>query len=154
MKNIKTKICSKCKKRKDVKLFSKNPKLLCGYNSWCKQCENDQAKKWYWNNRHKVLKKSKDLKFQQERLNYGLLYRYNISLEKYNELLKKQNSVCAICKNSESSKHQNGKIKRLSVDHDHRTERIRGLLCMNCNIAIGKLNEDIKLFQKAIDYLS
>ena len=71
---------------------------------------------------------------------------YSISIEEYNELFTKQGGVCAIC--GRESK------KSLGVDHEHKTGKVRGLLCSNCNTAIGQLNDDPKLLLKAIAYLT
>ena len=63
----------------------------------------------------------------------GVLYRYGLRF--YDELLSIQNGKCAFCgqePDPESSKHY-----RLSVDHDHKTGRIRGLLCFSCNAKLG-----------------
>lgn len=67
-------------------------------------------------------------------------------------LLKKQNGVCAICKNQETRK-MNGKLMRLSVDHNHTTEQIRGLLCSSCNRGIGFMKESSVFLRDAADYL-
>ena len=67
-------------------------------------------------------------------------------------MYEQQNGVCAICGKPET-KVQYGKIQPLTVDHNHETGKVRGLLCFNCNIAIGKLKDDIVLLEKAIDYL-
>jgi len=72
---------------------------------------------------------------------------------KYNELLLKQNYVCAICLKAETRKHQNGKIARLSIDHCHKTGKIRGLLCGKCNFAIGQFNDNPYLCERATNYL-
>lgn len=60
---------------------------------------------------------------------------YGITPEQYAELFRKQNGMCAIC-------HQppRGKMKSLSVDHDHNTGKVRGLLCITCNRAVGYLD--------------
>jgi hypothetical protein len=63
---------------------------------------------------------------------YKLLKTYNITLNDYNEMFKKQEGKCSICK-----KHQNELKKILYVDHDHKTGKVRGLLCKNCNVALG-----------------
>jgi hypothetical protein len=78
----------------------------------------------------------------------SLKYLYNITQEKYDELSEIQNYLCAICR-------QESRIKgrELSVDHDHKTNAIRGLLCHKCNVAIGLLDENIEILQSAIDYL-
>lgn len=74
---------------------------------------------------------------------------FGLTLEEYDKMLKEQKGVCAIC----------GKINksgnRLSVDHNHLTGRVRGLLCTTCNSALGFFDGDggIKLLLNAIDYV-
>lgn len=59
----------------------------------------------------------------------------------------KQKNVCCICKQKCNTR------KTLSVDHDHKTGKIRGLLCVKCNTALGMLNDNIGTFENAINYL-
>lgn len=73
--------------------------------------------------------------------------RYGVTLAEYDALLAAQDGVCAICK-KKCSKHPN-----LSIDHDHATGKVRGLLCSACNIGIGSLREDPMIAQAAADYL-
>lgn len=75
----------------------------------------------------------------------GLKYRrlYGISPEELKILQEKQGGRCAICKNE----------RPLNLDHDHKTNKVRGLLCQQCNTALGMLNDSPVLFQRAIDYL-
>jgi hypothetical protein len=73
---------------------------------------------------------------------------YNITQEQYNELFYKQNGNCAIC-----GKNQSELKKVLSVDHNHITGKVRGLLCSKCNFGIGNLNDDINMLTQAIIYL-
>jgi len=74
---------------------------------------------------------------------------YGITLEEYEVLLIKQNNVCAICSASTGSNN-----KRLAVDHNHQTGVVRGLLCDDCNIGLGKFKDNPNLLIKAINYLS
>jgi hypothetical protein len=78
--------------------------------------------------------------------------KFGITLAQYRELAASQDMVCSICENPERET-RNGKIKALSVDHNHTTGQVRGLLCGSCNKAIGFLNEDPDLFAKAVSYL-
>jgi len=80
--------------------------------------------------------------------NYKLKSRYGIDIDEYNIIFSNQNGCCVIC-----GIHQSILYNKLAVDHDHTTGKVRGLLCMNCNTAIGKFNDDIKLLEKAIEYL-
>jgi hypothetical protein len=82
----------------------------------------------------------------------SLKRKYNVTVDEYNEMLEAQNSVCAICFQPETSTYK-GKVFRLAVDHCHSTEKIRGLLCRDCNQTLGKFNDDIQRFQNAVEYL-
>lgn len=77
---------------------------------------------------------------------------YGLTPEEYERLLLAQNGVCAICRQPEKYKLY-GKLKRLAVDHDHATNRVRGLLCHNCNIGIGNLGDSASRLRSAADYL-
>lgn len=83
-----------------------------------------------------------------------LQYRFGVTLHNYREMLNKQNGVCAICGKPETAKSNKGKLRLLSVDHDHRTGIIRGLLCSRCNTAMGLLLDDISILRAAIRYLT
>ena len=76
----------------------------------------------------------------------------NLYAKEYEELLKKQNHVCKICGNPETAKIQN-EVKSLAVDHCHRTNVVRGLLCSKCNTAIGLVKDNTDILSKMIDYL-
>lgn len=98
----------------------------------CVQCDREYYSK------HKAQHKSRALE-----LTYG------ITLEEYNDMLAKQNNCCAIC----SIVPDKGN-RRLAVDHDHLTGKIRGLLCDNCNNGLGRFKDRPDLLQKAASYLT
>lgn len=80
---------------------------------------------------------------------------FGLTRENYNEKLKNQNFVCAICEQPEKSLNSNtGTLKLLAVDHCHKTNNIRGLLCWRCNGTLGKIEDNIELLQSMIDYLT
>jgi Recombination endonuclease VII len=81
--------------------------------------------------------------------NSELKRRYGISLDEYNQLLKKQRGRCAICHTSKP----NGKDSMFYVDHDHKTGAVRGLLCHSCNIGLGCLSDNPARLRAAADYL-
>jgi len=68
-----------------------------------------------------------------------------LKLEEYDKILNEQKSVCAICKRKPK--------QRLSIDHNHKNGKVRGLLCYKCNAAIGMTNEDITILKSIIKYL-
>ena len=78
---------------------------------------------------------------------------YGITLIEYELMLKSQNGVCKICGQFETAKGNSGKILPLSIDHEHKTGKIRGLLCAKCNKALGLLNSDIEVSKAITKYL-
>ncbi len=89
-----------------------------------------------WRKAHPGWKRAQNL-----RANFG------ITVAEYNALLVKQGGVCAIC--GETC----GTGKMLAVDHCHKSGKIRGLLCFDCNSGIGKLKDDVEMLHRAISYL-
>jgi hypothetical protein len=77
-----------------------------------------------------------------------LKYYFGISLEEYNKIFTEQKGCCKIC-----GKHQTEFKKALFVDHDHTTGKIRGLLCLTCNLLIGRTKDDITILERALTYL-
>lgn len=77
-----------------------------------------------------------------------LRQRYGIDLDEYRSMLDAQDNACAIC----AIEHRPD--NRLHVDHCHDTMRVRGLLCQQCNVALGRFEDDRELLERAIDYLT
>ncbi len=69
---------------------------------------------------------------------------YNLSLEDYNKLYIAQSGKCAICDQFE---------EKLDVDHDHTTNEIRGLLCRQCNVALGMIQENMSILSNMAMYV-
>jgi hypothetical protein len=65
-------------------------------------------------------------------------------------MLKEQGGVCKIC-GTDKPWSRSGKF---TIDHDHATGRVRGLLCHNCNLGLGKFKDSIEFLRKAMEYLS
>lgn len=79
---------------------------------------------------------------------------YGITLEDYDKMFEAQKGLCAICGNPETVKRKNDTaIRRLAIDHDHRTGKIRGLLCGDCNVGLGKFKDSANIIDKAAKYL-
>jgi hypothetical protein len=74
---------------------------------------------------------------------------FGITRQQYLEILVKQSNHCAICP---ITPKQNG--KDLAVDHCHRTNRNRGLLCSQCNVGLGYFKDSPERLYSAINYLS
>jgi Recombination endonuclease VII len=85
---------------------------------------------------------------------YMLQRNFGISLQDYEDLLAAQGGACAVCGALNGTCIYSGeKTKSLAVDHDHKTGAVRGLLCNDCNRAIGQLKDNSELLRKAADYL-
>ena len=138
----------------------------------CKKCRASIRKNWSVNNtdaQKKLYKKRKDSeayqkkktteKYKRSILNSTLKNKYGISIDEYETLLEKQNNVCAICLKKETRIDKKTSLEiRLSVDHCHKKEAsgikyVRGLLCNNCNSALGLTNDSILLLGRMIKYL-
>ena len=104
------------------------------------------CKKCYWKIHHKTIAskiRNKDTRLRRE---------YNITYEEYLNMLLRHNHSCAICKrdfkdNILDRKHMS------YIDHNHNTNKVRGLLCINCNSLIGNCKEDVRILEYAISYL-
>ena len=80
--------------------------------------------------------------------------KFNLDWDVYQEMLKVSNGLCEICKQPETKlDYRTKNILNLSVDHDHDTKQIRGLLCMDCNRAIGMLQDSPEMLMSAFVYL-
>ena len=71
---------------------------------------------------------------------------YGISIDEFNQMMEDQGNKCYICDGD------NGHIA-LCIDHDHKTGKVRGLLCNKCNRAIGLLDDNPELLIIAAAYL-
>lgn len=120
------KYCKKCDKDKPLTEFTRNSRAKSGLTSYCKQC-------------NQILDFNKRLK--------GC---YKLSSLDYENLMYSQDNRCAICGEYWKPDKQS---RRLSIDHNHETGKIRGLLCRNCNTGIGMLKDNIQTIQNALDYL-
>lgn len=89
---------------------------------------------------------------QKKRSFKNNLKKYGITPENYQELFKQQEGKCAICSSSEVSVAR--RSYNLFVDHDHKTGKVRGLLCHHCNTGLGHYKDNTETLQKAIEYLN
>jgi ribosomal protein L37E len=144
------KLCKGCGVKKPLNEFPKHPHNKDGHTNLCKNCtyEVDKNRK----STHIRQKEWRD-RNKEKLADYDLRRRFDISLEEYDALLASQQGVCAICGRPEIRSYK-GKAKKLSVDHDHTTGKIRGLLCYKCNLGIGQFEDSIKLLDKAKEYLT
>lgn len=177
-----TKVCTKCKEIKLVSDFCKDKYQKDGLYPRCMECRRIHGKLWrerkntqpehrnklrrkarerYWRIRSPDWLKRK-CEYEKRRLkDRNLIYlssaerKYKISREWYETQLTRQNGLCAICGQPETTKNARNPnlIVRLSIDHNHKTGQIRKLLCHKCNVALGAFREDINILKNATAYL-
>lgn len=92
---------------------------------------------------HSLCNECKRATFREYQREIGRFKRHGITKEDYEKMERDQDNKCKIC----------AQTKALYIDHCHTTNRIRGLLCRDCNTAIGLLKENIDFFRRAIDYI-
>jgi hypothetical protein len=107
---------------------------------WRSGSPEEKSKMREYQKSYKERNKEKYRKIQKT---YELKTRYNLSYEEYEKMLEDQDGKCAICGNEE----------QLHVDHCHDTERVRGLLCMPCNIGLGMFRDNKDNLIKASEYV-
>ena len=110
-----------------------------------RRCRTHHARKSYESRMKKYDTPAKRYLYARRSM---LRKRYGITLEEYEAMAEAQGHRCKICRMRETEKYG-----LLHVDHDHRTARVRGLLCGNCNTGLGKFRDDPALLQSAIEYL-
>lgn len=125
--------CKRCDQWQPEAGFNKHPYTVDGLNPLCRDCVN---------NYNRI---------------YKLRTRYNMTQDQYDRILEDQNGVCAICEKLET---RAGRYN-LVIDHDHACcsgefscgECVRGLLCADCNTALGLFRDDTNSLQRASAYL-
>jgi hypothetical protein len=124
-----------CGVEKNITEFYMRDKKSGRRHSACKECDKARVKARHQANPERT--RNNDLK-----RNYG------ITLQEHQEMYEEQNGVCAVCE-----KPGDGKWKKLCVDHDHKTGKVRQLLCRNCNMVLGQVNDNPNLLSDMILYL-
>ena len=148
--------CSKCKEFKDLKEFSKDSSTKDGLKCGCRPCRGKESKEWQRNNPGKTSTASAKWYTNNPdgAKNRTLKLKYGITIETFNELLKSQDNLCAICKKPETATDKRlGGIRTLAVDHCHKTGKVRGLLCTCCNGALGFIKEDMMCALSLVKYI-
>jgi Recombination endonuclease VII len=123
------------------------------------QKQKEYQKQYYQNNKEHICQKTRDWRKNNpdKAKNGDLLKTSGRTLEDYMWKAQEQLGVCAICGKPETKVHpRTGKVQMMASDHNHKTGQLRGLLCQQCNTAIGSLMIDeqgIELLLSAISYV-
>lgn len=117
--------------------------------SWKRTPEQNKIKYLKSKEYHKLYYQRNKIKMDIKSHRSNLKNKFGLTIEDYNKLLTEQNFSCALC-----SKHVSENKKRLAVDHCHETGRVRGLLCMHCNAALGQLGDTSESIQRVLEYIN
>lgn len=148
--------CSNCNvAQPDDKFYQRSgrPGVL---HSWCISCmkelrvkRNPEIAEYQRKRRANYTEEDK-----QMGKDYQLRYKFDLTLSEYENLVESQQHSCAICRRPDGSDAAGlDSARRLSVDHDHTTRMVRGLLCTNCNNGLGRFMDSARLLRAAADYL-
>jgi hypothetical protein len=136
------KTCNRCNQKKELGLFAKGSGYKDGRRGICKKCHSEYMTKYYKDNPNKLKTAGKIEKNWR---------RHHITEEKYAELFCKHDGKCHACKINVAT----------NVDHDHQCcnkprscgKCVRGLLCHQCNSALGLLGDDRKKIKNLLEYI-
>jgi hypothetical protein len=111
-----------------------------------RQNSKEYIKAWQTANKDRIKKYRRNGDYKKK---------FGISLDEYNQILESQDGLCAICNQPETQQcYKTGVPYNLAVDHDHKTGKIRQLLCSRCNRALGIVDDNTELLLKMIDYIT
>lgn len=148
------KTCTKCKVSKSADQFHRRRCSEDGLQSWCKSCMNAAVAVNQTKNLERVRETTKAwakrnaeyvTDYRRKNSVRRRLKRYGISREAYDAMMEQCQGKCMICRKNPD--------RTLHIDHCHKTGRVRGLLCGNCNTAIGKFGDDPAVLAAAASYL-
>lgn len=132
--------CRECGRELDVSAFYTDRSQKDHKTRRCKECIKKYEMEW------------RRIHGCRDKGDYPRKYRlkeYGLTLEDFREMLKKQEGKCYLCGASDPK----GRGKNFHVDHDHKTNRVRALLCSTCNMGLGFLRDDPELMRKAAEYV-
>lgn len=157
--------CRKCKVEKPLVKFHRDKTRKDGHVATCAECRLAYSKEHHAKNKTKINKRMREyakvhrdsytkrqkkwrLKNPKKHKSQVLKMEYGITLEDYIKLLDLQSGGCGIC-----GKLPDSEEPYLAVDHSHETQKVRGILCRDCNLGVGHFKDDVELLTSAVIYL-
>jgi hypothetical protein len=117
---------------------------------YLKNKDKEKAAREIYYSKNKELILARNKKYNKEnpdkRKSAILKYEYGITLDQYNEMFKAQEGKCAICQ-----RHQNELTRTLCVDHNHKTNKVRSLLCLTCNTDVSVVENRLEEMMKYLN---
>ena len=119
------KICLSCNQSLPESSFHKRTYTSgnIGLQPKCKKCQHNKRAKYY--KPHEFMRR-----------------KFKLTEDQYNDLMKNNN--CQIC---------NAELTKKCIDHCHSTNKVRGVLCNNCNTSLGLVGDNIQTLETMINYL-
>ena len=146
--SITEKQCFKCKTTKPIADFQRNRRVKDGFATYCRACAGQLKREGYarWTPEQRELHRDRVLR-----------KRYGIGLEFVKQMYELQEGCCAICGKPGDRPaveyFRGSQAGVLCIDHCHKTGKVRGLLCTNCNVGLGRFGEDPAMFLRAAQYV-
>jgi hypothetical protein len=130
--------------------------------------KREQNRRWYWKNHDKVIAsynknkekykekrhqwyenwyKNHGVEYQENKRNQYLEKKYGLTTDQKRKLCEDSNWECKICHKKVET------LRKAHIDHDHKTGKIRGILCSKCNLGLGMFDDSINYLKSAIIYL-
>lgn len=151
MKNCSNQLCNQ-ENPQPLERFYKNPSNKDGLSFRCSDCSKGDQRKW--RNNHPGGETAKNRRYRERhperRLDTALKRYYGISLEDKKAILSAQGGTCG---NPGCGKVLDVMDRHTCVDHCHTTGKVRGVLCRNCNVSLGQLEESAVRILGLVDYL-
>lgn len=142
------KICSKCLIPKIEDEFAWCYKNNTKRRTMCRGCQAAYRKAHYIKNQEKYKEKARRWEcLNPDKQLANDLKRYGLTIESYTNMVDEQSNKCLIC----LSPPERG---RLRVDHCHKSGKVRGLLCSQCNLALGNIKENLKAAKRLVKYIN
>lgn len=133
------KTCPACKESKPHGDFNKSIARADGLQTECRICKASRDKKYHEKNRDKIIERKSR---PENRLNRKAK-QYGISSQELSDLIISSSGLCQICKEKPGT----------HIDHCHETNKVRGILCTQCNVGLGMFRDNPKFLQSAGNYL-
>jgi hypothetical protein len=143
--------CSRCDTEKDITEFAAYPpesksykRFKNGIKPWCKECYKVYAREY-----------GREMRPHKGRWDH-YKRKYDLTKDEVIGMMEERNGKCDICNKgidelkTGKTKHSNG---LLFIDHCHQTNKVRGMLCFECNVMIGNAHDNIHTLHSAINYL-
>jgi hypothetical protein len=148
--------CCSCNQDKELSEFNKNRSRSDGLQPQCKTCARETNKKSYAKNTEAHRERNRNYhsnnreKLNKKKRKYVVKYKYGLTPEQELEILKLQENKCA----NPRCRKELTNTKHTHIDHCHSTGKVRGILCRECNLALGFVFDNPELLQGLIEYLN